>query len=278
MSQYRWATCPDPVRTQINNLVVTLQQILGNNLVGIYLHGSLAMGCFNPQRSDIDLLAITSVGMTVETKRDIVEYLLTCSLSPRPIEISFLVQRDIHPFRHPLPFDLHYSESWRERYTRALAGQTWRTWNDETKLDNDLAAHLTITRARGICLYGLIKYMRGKRLRLLVNGKAIQNVFPVVPPAFYAASIVEDFDDANAQRQRMPVYFILNACRVLAYLREGHIYSKDEGGAWGLQTLPVELRGIVEQAQEIYRGKHAETPFDEKLLTKFAHYMEQCIH
>jgi len=278
MTHYSWATCPDPVRTQVNNLVATLQQILGNNLVGIYLHGSLAMGCFNPQRSDIDLLVVTSVGMAVETKRDIAEYLLTCSLSPMPIEISFLVQRDIHPFRHPLPFDLHYSESWREKYTRALAGETWRTWNDETKLDNDLAAHLTITRARGICLYGLIQYMRGKRLRLLVNGKAIQNVFPKVPPAFYAASIVEDFDDANAQRQRMPIYFILNACRVLAYLREGHIYSKDEGGAWALRMLPVELHGVIGQALDIYRGKHAETPFDETSLTQFARYMERCIH
>ena len=195
-----------------------------------------------------------------------------------PIEISFLVQRDIHPFRHPLPFDLHYSESWREKYTRALAGETWRTWNDETKLDNDLAAHLTITRARGICLYGLIQYMRGKRLRLLVNGKAIQNVFPKVPPVFYTASIVEDVDDASTQWQRMPVYFTLNACRVLAYVREGKIYSKDEGGAWALRMLPVELHGVIGQALDIYRGKHAETPFDETSLTQFARYMERCIH
>src|SRR5216684_2350280 len=101
MSQYGWATCPDPVRTQINNLVATLQQLLGNNLVGIYLHGSLAMGCFNPHRSDIDLLVVTQDGIAVETKRDIVQYLLASSLSPSPIEISFLVLRDIHPFRHP---------------------------------------------------------------------------------------------------------------------------------------------------------------------------------
>jgi predicted nucleotidyltransferase len=262
MSQYGWATCPDPVRTQINNLVATLQQLLGNNLTGIYLHGSLAMGCFNLQRSDIDLLVVTRVGMAVETKRDIVQYLLASSLSPGPIEISFLVLRDIHPFRHPLPFDLHYSESWREQYTQALAEETWRAWNDEKKYDSDLAAHITIIRTRGVCL----------------GGKPIQKVFPVVPPAFYVASIVEDFDDASAQRQRMPVYFTLNACRVLAYLREGQIYSKDEGGTWALRTLPVELHRVIGQALDIYRGKHAETPFDEKLLTQFARYMEQCVH
>src|ERR1700682_1826489 len=100
MSQYSWATRPQSVRTQINNLIATLQDTLLNNLVGVYLHGSLAMGCFNPQRSDIDLLVVTHNDMAVETKRDIVQYLLTCSLSPCPIEISFLVQKDIHPFQH----------------------------------------------------------------------------------------------------------------------------------------------------------------------------------
>lgn len=263
MNQYSWDTCPEPVRTQINHLLATFQDTLSNDLVGIYLHGSLAMGCFNPTRSDIDLLVVTRKGMSVETKRDIVQCLLTCSLSPSPIEISFLVEQEIHPFQHPLPFDLHYSEDWRERYTRALADDTWRIWNDEKKRDYDLSAHITVTRARGICLHG----------------KPILDVLPSVPPAFYAYSIVGDFDDALAQRQHMPVYFTLNACRVLAYLRQGHIYSKDEGGVWGLQTLPPELHGVVEQALEVYRGNNtADMPFEETLLTQFADYMQQNIH
>lgn len=258
MSLYSWATCPDPVHIQINNLVATFQQMLSNDLIGIYLHGSLAMGCFNPRHSDIDLLVVTRNSMTIETKRDVAQYLLKSSLAPAPIEISFLVQKDIHPFLHPLPYDLHYSESWRDRYIRALADGTWHTWNDEKKADNDLAAHITIMRARGICL----------------SGKPIQEVFPSVPPALYAASILGDFDDANAERQRMPVYFTLNACRVLAYLREGHIYSKDEGGAWGLQKLPTKLHGVVQQALETYRGNLMDAPFDETALTQFAHYMD----
>lgn len=261
MSQYSWANCPEPVRTQINNLLDMLQQTLSNNLVGVYLHGSLAMGSFNPARSDLDVLVVTREGMTAETKRDMAHYLLTCSLSPSPIEISFLIEQDIHPFQHPLPFDLHYSEDWRERYGQALANDTWRSWNDETRCDPDLAAHITVTRARGICLHG----------------KPILEVLPPVPPAFYIASIVGDFHDALAERQHMPVYFTLNTCRVLAYLREGHIYSKDEGGVWGLQTLPAELHGVVEQALNIYRGNMAETPFDEMALTTLAHYMEQNI-
>lgn len=258
MSQYIWTTCPETVRTQVNNLVATLQQMLSGNLIGVYLHGSLAMGCFNPQRSDIDVLVVTCEGMTVEMKRDIVQYLLMHSLSPSPIEISFLVQKQIHPFKHPLSYDLHYSESWRERHMLALVDGTWHAWNDEQKCDDDLAAHLTVTRARGICLLG----------------EPVLEALPAVPLADYATAIVGDFNDANVERQDMPIYFTLNACRVLAYLREGHIYSKDEGGAWALKVLPAELHGVVEQALEAYRGPLLDAVFEETALTEFAHYMD----
>ncbi len=262
MSQYSWATCPEAARAQISNLLAVFKQTLSENIIGIYLHGSLAMGCFNPARSDIDLLVVIQHGMSVETKRDIAQYLLTCSLSPAPVEISFLVLSNILPFQHPLLFDLHYSESWRERYTQALADGTWRMWNNEIKRDTDLAAHITVTHARGVCLYG----------------KPILDVLPLVPPTFYVTSIVGDCDDALAEYQHMPVYFTLNACRVLAYLREGYIFSKDEGGVWGLQTLPGELHGVVAQALNIYRGNMADAAIEEVALTRFAEYIEQHIH
>ncbi len=102
MSQYGWADCPDNVRTQVNTFLETLREILEDNLVGIYLHGSLAMGCFNPERSDIDLLIVTRHGMTVETKRTIAELLLRSSMAPSPIEISFLVEQQIRLFQHRL--------------------------------------------------------------------------------------------------------------------------------------------------------------------------------
>ena len=116
MSQYTWATCPDTVRAQIDALLDALQEILGENLVGVYLHGSLAMGSFNPERSDIDLLVVTKQGMTVEIKRRIAELLLDHSLVSTPKEISFLIEPDLRSYQHPMPFDFHYSEDWRERY------------------------------------------------------------------------------------------------------------------------------------------------------------------
>ena len=42
--------------------------LLQDNLVGIYLHGSLAAGCFHWERSDIDFLVVVRRPLTVDKK------------------------------------------------------------------------------------------------------------------------------------------------------------------------------------------------------------------
>jgi predicted nucleotidyltransferase len=259
MSQYSWATCPTAVETQVNTFCAYLQALLETNLSGIYLHGSLAMGCFNPDRSDIDLLVVTTRAMSIETKRRVAQLLLHSSMAPNPIEISFLVEQQMHPFQHPLPFDLRYSETWRERYHRELADGSWTQWNDTVHTDADLAAHFTIILNRGICFFG----------------KPVKEIFPPVPARYYTASIMGDFADAREGRLTTPVYFILNACRVYAYLLDGSIFSKDEGGAWGLLTLPGEYHSVIAQALDTYRGNRNHELFDLAALDQFAAYMDE---
>lgn len=43
----------------LNNLSREIKNLLGNNLMGLYLFGSLVYGDFNPESSDIDLVVIT---------------------------------------------------------------------------------------------------------------------------------------------------------------------------------------------------------------------------
>lgn len=49
------------------------RKIFGENLTGVYLHGSLAMGCFNPDKSDIDLIIVTEEAPTEEQKLQLME-------------------------------------------------------------------------------------------------------------------------------------------------------------------------------------------------------------
>ena len=46
------------VEKLIGELAEQTKQILRDNLTGIYLHGSAVMGCFNPGKSDIDLIIV----------------------------------------------------------------------------------------------------------------------------------------------------------------------------------------------------------------------------
>src|SRR2546428_13430063 len=75
MALFGWHNCPGAVRAQVDQLTSTLSNLLAEHLIGIYLHGSLAMGCFNPHHSDLDLLVITTTRMSLTTKRQIIEYL-----------------------------------------------------------------------------------------------------------------------------------------------------------------------------------------------------------
>ena len=53
----------------INSFVDKSKEILKDNLVGIYLHGSAVMGCFNPAKSDIDLSVVVKDSMSDSDKR-----------------------------------------------------------------------------------------------------------------------------------------------------------------------------------------------------------------
>jgi len=149
MTSYGWSDAPLDTRYQTNELLQAMRQVVGANLIGLYLHGSLAMGCFNPNCSDLDVIAVTAEGMAVETKRAVAAILLQQSGAPHPIEVSFLRRRDLAPWRYPTPFDFHYSETWRAHFEDDLASGAWRRWNEQQREDSDLAAHITILQQRG---------------------------------------------------------------------------------------------------------------------------------
>ncbi|HWQ16092.1 MAG TPA: aminoglycoside adenylyltransferase domain-containing protein [Roseiflexaceae bacterium] len=237
MPQYSWDNCPADVCAQVHGLLVELRAILGANLAGTYLHGSLAMGCFHPARSDLDLLVVTGERITPEQRYAVAGALLRSSGAPAPIEISFLSRTQVSPWAHPTPFDLHYSEDWRVKTAEELASGAWRSWGNPEPRDYDLAAHCTVTLARGVTL----------------SGPPPSALLPPVPREDYVDSIIRDVVWAGDRIAEDPVYLVLNTCRVLAYLREGLVLSKDEGGAWGLRALPEEDRPVVAAALAAYR-------------------------
>ena len=235
--------------------------MLDQNLLGIYLHGSLALGGFQPGRSDIDVIVVTAQRIELETKRRCIELFLRISRMPCPPDIRFLVELDLFPYQHPLLCDLHYHEIWRENYHQELGTGTWKHWSDKAKRDPDLAVHLMVLHRYGICL----------------SGKPIAEALPPVPERDFRDTIIKDVQVTQGKPLYDPISFVLNACRAYPYLQDGKILSKDAGGFWGLAHLPDQYHPLICQALALYRGERLGRPVGHAAWDDFAAYMHEAI-
>lgn len=252
---YEWGNCPQELKDFVFDSLNKMINIIEEQPVGIYLHGSLAMGGFNLHRSDIDLIVVTKLPLSIRKKQELTHFFLEQSNKPFPIEISSLTLTQLESQQHPTPYDFHFSEFWRERYETELLDYI----NGEEKTDGDLAAHFTILNHRGICL----------------KGRPIHEIFPSVPPQDYLSSILEDYEECLEKIHKNPVYSLLNLIRVYWYLKEGQICSKEEAGVWGQQHLPQEFGLLVQQVTKAYETDRANKVFLEKDLIAARDYLKK---
>ena len=244
---------PEEILREIRRIT---EEILGGSLVGIYVHGSLAFGCFTWEKSDIDYLVVIRAPMTQAQK---VEYIrrifkLNQKAPPKGIEMSVVLAEHCRNFVHPTPYELHFSCGHLDSIREDPEGYCARMQG----VDPDLAAHFTVTRAVGHVLCGA----------------PVGEVFAPVPPRDYLDSIRYDVENAAEDIFENPVYMTLNLCRVLAYMRENAVLSKVQGGEWGLRCLPDKYHGILAGALRAYAadGKFCAEEHRE-VLTDFAQYM-----
>ena len=236
------------------NFVKQSIEILGNNLVGVYLHGSAAMGCYNDEKSDIDLLVVIHNDMSEEEKHRYMNMVVELnSLAPtKGIEMSIVKKSVCMPFVYPTPFELHFS----------VAHLDWYKSNPQDYVlkmngtDKDLAAHITILYHRGLSLWG----------------EELHDVFEAVSEKTYFDSIWSDIECAEEDILENPVYVILNLCRVLAFKRENLILSKQEGGIWGLAHVHEKYNNLIQQALDEYTSVST-MELDKKEAMEYANYM-----
>ena len=240
--------------TVIENFVKRSVEILKDNLVGIYLHGSAVMGCYNPAKSDLDLIVVVKETMTDAEKRSYMDMVdeLNGRGPAKGIEMSVVKQNVCMPFVYPTPFELHFS----------IAHLDWYRNDPEDYIskmkgeDKDLAAHFTIINHRGKCLCGA----------------PVREVFADVPVPDYIDSIWNDIVDAEAEISDNPMYLILNLARVFAYLKDGLVLSKKEGGEWALNVLCEKYHDLIQAALHEY-AEGSDISYDMDLAKDYAKYM-----
>ena len=229
-------------------------EILTDNLVGVYLHGSAVMGCFNPEKSDIDLIVVVKNDIPDVDKKAFMDMVvaLNANAPSKGIEVSIVKSNVCKPFVYPTPFELHFSAMHLNWYKDNLDNYV----QNMKGTDEDLAAHFTIITHRGVCL----------------TGAPIDEVFGEVPKDAYMDSIRGDIAEAEQDILEDTMYITLNLARVLAFVREGLVLSKREGGEWGLKNLPLEYHPLIEKSLREYAGS-GETVYDEERAVSYANYM-----
>ena len=126
-------------RNLLARIVAAYRQILGDKLTGIYLHGSLAMGCFTWETGDIDFLVVAEEPLTKAEKEALIRILLDMDgeAPPKGFEMSVVLRQHCRPFIHPMPFELHFSNA----HTVRAAADISAYCRDMHGADSDLAAH-----------------------------------------------------------------------------------------------------------------------------------------
>ncbi|OPJ59394.1 aminoglycoside adenylyltransferase domain-containing protein [Clostridium oryzae] len=215
--------------------------ILKDNLVGIYVHGSIAFNCFNWNKSDIDFIVVVKEKISKGTKLQLMKVTteLNAVAPPKGLEMSVVLEKYCNNFQYPTPFELHFSNMHMEWY-KNNADDYCEKMNG---VDADLAAHFTVIKRAGIVLCG----------------QAIDEVFAIVPKEYYIDSIKSDIEDAKSAIIDNPIYMILNLCRVCAYTKQELILSKEQGARWGLEHLIKKYHSIINRAMHCYQSNEQMT-------------------
>ncbi|WP_454190123.1 aminoglycoside adenylyltransferase domain-containing protein [Paenibacillus sp. Marseille-Q7038] len=238
----------------LDQVVHLFQEEFQKSLIGIYLHGSMAMGCFHPDHSDLDILVIVKKGQSRDTYKRIASGLIRIEEElhlAKGIELSVVLEKYTEEFVYPTPFEFHYSLAHKEKY-KADPDYLCGGYGD-----TDLAAHFVVIYHRGIVLYG----------------KSIRDVFTAIDKSYFIASIQSDVDEATEGIIKNPVYYVLNLCRALLFLKEEVVSSKREGGEWATQFVPKKYVVVIHNCLAAYQGKADVIQQDDPLLLEFASYM-----
>jgi streptomycin 3"-adenylyltransferase len=255
---------PSDVEQYLDRVVSALRDDLGPDLIGVYLHGSLAMGAFTPGRSDIDMLAVCAAPLTPERSTGLGKAL---DAIPRPasggdLEFSLTTEAAVRAASAAPAFELHVS-----------------THDEPTVVDGhdrpgdeDLVTHFAMARARGRSLFGPDPV----------------EMFPEPDRALLISSMRGDIEWARSSsaagweghdqpQAASMAYQVLNGARCLRFLETGDLGSKAEGAEWLERRDPdPDVHGLLEAALVYQRGGTPDVP-DAHTLDAFTERVEKAL-
>lgn len=201
----------------LEKLTAAMSAAIGDDLLSLTVHGSYVAGDFEPNRSDLDLLAV----LDTEPNQAMLERL-------RPLHERIAVE-------HP---------PWADRIeVDYLSLETLRTLAERPgpmiRISPGEPLHLfEATR------HYLINIVSARQDGQTLRGLDVPSLVPFVPKDSLFAVIREHVANwptwvqGARERPGAQAYAVLTLCRALHLLEVGHQTSKRQAGAWGTARLP----------------------------------------
>jgi predicted nucleotidyltransferase len=222
---------PSPdVNAVLHVLLSQVQTTLGDRFIGLYVYGSLASGDFNPQRSDIDFLVVTTDELPEEmllALEAMHTHVVASDLKwATRLEGDYIPQTALRRYdpaqaRYPhLGVDGHF---------------------DVEQHGSDGVIQRYMTREQGITLAGpapetLIDPIQPDELRQATLEVLLGWWAPML------------HDPAHLHSSEYQAYAVLTMCRALYTLQYGAIVSKSVAARWAQEALGERWAALIERA------------------------------
>jgi hypothetical protein len=221
------------VNAVLNLLLAGVQAILGNHFTGLYLHGSLACGDFNPETSDIDFLVVTEGHLPAET------FSVLKSMHAGLFQAGLIWSQKLE--------GAYFPKDQLRRQPSIDAGQAPLPWlgvDGHFALEtpgSDWVIQLWILREKGLVisgppLVGLIDPVSVQDLPQAVLGSLREWWSPPFP------------SPERFQSDAYQAYAVLTMCRSLYVLEHGRVVSKPDAARWAMHTVGEPWRALISAA------------------------------
>jgi hypothetical protein len=243
---------PAEISALLQDFTEALPTLLGENLEGCYLYGSLTHGAFNPERSDIDCVVVTHRELT-DTQFSQLHSWFEGAGAGNPwvarLQVSVQIRDEI--------------------LTPATTGSCLYQFGRLSRVGSDGNPIIWVN----ILESGVV----------LLGPPPESFVPPITSEALFAAlarevgylreEIVEKRDSEWRDVPNYRAYAVLTLCRILYSAKHGTVVSKPKAAEWALHTLPARWHQVIDEALASDAGRRTNR-IDLDTLARFIEFTD----
>jgi predicted nucleotidyltransferase len=223
---------PRRAESLLESLTERLPTLLEGNLVGVYLYGSITQGAFDPRRSDVDCIVVTSRDLSNREFNDLRGWFRSMSSNPwmKRLQISFLIRDQVLTMN--------------AKACNLQFGELKRCGSDGNP----------------------IIWMNVLASGMVLHGEAPKSFVPPISAKIFDEALVREIgylrEEISTKKisewrdnPKYRIYAVLTICRILYSFARGTIVSKPVAARWARRNLPREFSSLIDAALDPDRRK-----------------------